>query len=222
MNWQGFYSIAQISRLASIPRTTLYEWQRRGIISPSMQIRETGETGYTYADLTIIKILRALREDKLDLDTAAMALDHLFERLGPPSKGWADASVYIVGNKIYAEQPDGWDVTVATRLGQTVETRLFGDLFERLRDREEPGEILVPEQYVEYVEINPKVMGGQPVVRGTRMPTAVLALLRAKGRTVEYIASLYPWLKKKAIEMAIQYERFLDNAVRPKSFHAAA
>ena len=60
--------------------------------------------GYSYADLTISKILRALRKDQLDLRHAGIALRHLWERLGPPDKGWADANVYIEGNKIYAEK----------------------------------------------------------------------------------------------------------------------
>ena len=213
--WQGFYSTTQVSRLARIPRRTLYEWRRRGVIAPSVQIVEAGrvvDEGYSYADLTIIKILRALREDKLDLDSAGRALRHLFERLGAPSKGWVNTSVYLVGNKIYAEKPDEWDVTVATKHGQRLETRLFADLFQELRAREEPGEILVPEPYSPYVEINPYVMGGQPVVRGTRIPTSILALLRAKGKTLEHIARLYYPLARKTIEKAIQYEQFLDTA----------
>ena len=31
--WQGFYSTAQVSRLAGVPKRTLYHWKARGIIT---------------------------------------------------------------------------------------------------------------------------------------------------------------------------------------------
>ena len=168
--------------------------------------------GYSYADLTIIKIMRLLRDDRLDLTSVGIALKHLFERLGPPSKGWADAHVYIVGKKIYAELPDEWETTTATQFGQRVETRMFGDLFSILRDQEEEGAILIPKDYLRYVEINPNVMGGEPVIRGTRVPTSMLAMLRQKGKTLGDIADLYHPIPRETIAKALDYENFLDRA----------
>ena len=153
--------------------------------------------------LTIIKIMRLLREDRLDLTSVGVALRHLCDRLGPPSKGWVDAHVYIVGRKVYAELPDEWEPTAATQFGQKVETRLFGDLFSILRDQEEEGAILIPKDYLRYVEINPRVMGGEPVVRGTRLPTSILAMLRSKGRSLNDIAALYKPISKETIAKAI-------------------
>ena len=52
-DWQGFYSIAQVARLAQIPRRTLYDWRERGIIEPSLEVvadDEIVEYGYSYAD----------------------------------------------------------------------------------------------------------------------------------------------------------------------------
>ena len=206
--WQGFYSIAQVARLAKIPRRTLYEWRERKIIEPSLEVVDYG---YSYADLTIIKIMRLLRENQLDLTSVGQALRHLYDRLGAPSRGWADASVFIAGRRIYAEFPDEWETTAATQFGQKVETSLFGDLFTILRDQEE-GAILIPQDYLRFVEINPKVMGGDPVVRGTRVPTSILAMLRKKGRSVDEIAQLYSPLPKETIIKAIEYEEYLDRA----------
>ena len=125
--WHGFYSTPQVARLARVPVSTLYNWKKRAIIAPSVElVDENGrvvEEGYSYADLTIIKIIRALREDRLDLTSVGVALRHMYERLGPPSEGWSDAYVYIVGNKIFAEQSDDWQTTSATGFGQKVETR---------------------------------------------------------------------------------------------------
>ena len=214
--WQGFYSTFQVSRLARIPTSTLYDWKARGIIKPSLKLMDGDLVvleGYSYADLTIIRIMRALRQDQLNLNSVGVALRHLYERLGPPDHGWADANVYIVGKRIYAEKQDEWETTAATQLGQKVETRVFGDLFKELREQEEGGSILVPKEFSTAVEINPKVMGGQPVVRNTRVPTSILATLREKGKSLAEIARLYKPIPKGAIEKAIEYECYLDSAL---------
>ena len=56
-------------------------------------------------------------------------------------------------------------------------------------------------------------MGGQPVVRGTRLPTSILAILKEKGKTLRDIARLYSPIPKRTIEKAIEYETFLDGAI---------
>ena len=135
--WQGFYSTPQVARLAQVPLSTLYDWKSRKIISPSMRMMDGNNQvldGYSYADLTIIKILRALREDKLDLRHAGIALRHLWDRLGEPQQGWADAQVFIVGSRIYAVKQDEWETTVATQFGQKIETGLLGDLIDILQE----------------------------------------------------------------------------------------
>ncbi len=214
--WKGFYSTPQVSRLARVPLRTLYDWKSRGIIRPSVLVKDNDLVvldGYSYADLTIIKILRALREDQIDLSSAGIALKHLWERLGPPSRGWADTHVYLVGKRIYAEKQDEWETTAATQFGQKVEPRVFGDLFQELKEQEEEGSILVPKDFRAVVEINPEVMGGQPVVRGTRVPTSILATLKSKGKSIKELARLYTLIPKGNIQKVIAYENFLDTAV---------
>ncbi len=220
-DWQGFYSTAQVSRLARIPLSTLYEWKRREIIAPDVEVlNEHGQIvdhGYSYADLTIIKIMRAVSDKRLDLKSAHRTIRHLFQRLGPSDMGWADAYVYIVGNKVYAEQPDEWDVTAATQSGQRAERRMFGDMFEELRGLEEPGAILIPRDFRPFVEINPAVMGGDPVVRGTRVPTSILATLRRKGKSLAELARLYRPIAERFIDKAVKYEEFLDSTIAEPS-----
>ena len=218
--WQGFYSTSQVSRLARVPRSTLYAWRAKNILQPSVQILsgdQAVDEGYSYADLTIIKLMRALRADKLDLRSVGIALRHLFDRLGPPHQGWHDAHVYIMGNKVFAELPDEWETTAATKFGQKVETRVFGELFPILREQEEKGSILVPAEFSQYVEINPGIMGGQPVVKDTRVPTAVLATLADKGRSLSELANLYAPIEHQAIKAAIDYERALAEPIAQSS-----
>jgi uncharacterized protein (DUF433 family) len=198
--------------LARIPTSTLYEWRRRGIIRPSLEFVEGGlvaDEGYSYSDLTLVRIIKALRDKHLDFDSAAKAIHHLYERLGPPDKGWANEKVYVVGNRIYVDKPDEWQVTDATELGQKVMEMLFGDLFEELREGDKEASIIVPPQFRKYVQVKPEVMGGEPVIRGTRIPTATLIALLAKHDIAE-LKMLYRRIPPEKIERAIEYERYLD------------
>jgi len=213
--WLGFYPTSQVARLARIPTSTLYEWKRRGIIAPSVRVISAGEVadeGYSYADLTVVRLLRELRDDHIDLTSAGVALQHLSQRLGPVDSGWADAHVYFVGNRIYAERPDEWGITDATGFGQRLEERLFGDYFEELRRLEEGASIIIPEVFRRSIEIDPEIMGGEPVLRNTRVPTAVLMELVREGAKVRDVVALYRPIPKEDIEAAIAYERYLDEA----------
>lgn len=214
--WQGFYTTAQVSRLSGVPVATLNEWRRRGIIRPSLQLMEAGlvaDEGYSYADVTLIRVLRALRSRQLDFDSAGKALRHMYARLGPPNRGWANERVYVLGNRIYVDRPDDWKATDATKLGQRVAEVLFGELFEELRELEEGASILVPPEYQRYVQIDPNIMGGEPVVRDTRVPTSVLMTMLAKYRSIDRLEQLYRPIPRRTIEKAIEYERALDERI---------
>lgn len=208
----GFYSTSQVSRLARIPVSTLYEWRRRGIIRPSLEFVEGGlvaDEGYSYSDLTLVRIIKALRDKHLDFDSAAKAIRHLYDRLGPPDRGWANEKVYVIGNRIYVDKPDEWQVTDATELGQKVMEVLFGDLFDELREGDKEASIIVPPQYRKYVQVKPNVMGGEPVVRDTRIPTATLIALLA-NHDINELKKLYRRIPPEKIDKAIEYERYLD------------
>ena len=216
--WQGFYSTAQVSRLARVPTSTLYAWKAKNILVPSVVLQSHGlvaDYGYSYANLTVIRLMRAIRDRKLNLRSVSIALHHLFERFGPPSKGWADAQVFIVGRHVFAEkrEPDEWGTTTAEQYGQMVETRLFGDLFDELREMEEEGgSILIPKDYVSAVEIDPNIMNGEPVVRNTRITTRVLYMKYVKGKTIDVLARLFK-LAQDVVKKVIEYEKFLSTPI---------
>ncbi|KKQ41152.1 MAG: hypothetical protein US60_C0046G0003 [Microgenomates group bacterium GW2011_GWC1_37_8] len=60
-------------------------------------------------------------------------------------------------------------------------------------------------KYDKYIEINPKVMVGKPVIKGTRIPVGVILNLFANGYTVEKVIKAYPILTKKQIEAALSF-----------------
>ncbi len=210
VEWQGFYSTSQVSRLAGVPSRTLYYWKTKGIIAPSVQvIGESGkeQEGYSYADLAIAKLLRGLRDKSLNLRSVATALRHLYNRFGPPtSSGWQDAHVFVMNNSVYALKPDEWDTTVATLHGQKMMELLAPKLFE------EEAVFLVPRSFAGYVEIDLHVMEGQPVIRNTRVPTAIIAMMFGQGISLNWLVSLYSTIPRLHLRKAIDFERSLDRA----------
>lgn len=60
-------------------------------------------------------------------------------------------------------------------------------------------------KYDKYIEINPKVMVGKPVIKGTRIPVGLILNLLANDYTVEKIIKAYLPLTKKQIEAALAY-----------------
>ena len=59
----------------------------------------------------------------------------------------------------------------------------------------------------ERIEIDPRVCGGQPVVRGTRISVATILEQLADGEPWDSLLSGYPELTRADIQAALQYAR---------------
>ena len=55
------------------------------------------------------------------------------------------------------------------------------------------------------VEINPDVMQGKPVIRGTRIPVGLLLRKLAEGATTQDLLDAYPRLVAEDIRAALDY-----------------
>ena len=55
------------------------------------------------------------------------------------------------------------------------------------------------------IEINPKIMMGKPVIKGTRIPVYVILNLLAEGYDFNEIMKEYPDLTEKDILAALEY-----------------
>jgi uncharacterized protein (DUF433 family) len=55
------------------------------------------------------------------------------------------------------------------------------------------------------IEVNPRVLGGKPVIRGTRIPVHLILELLAAGNSIQDILRQYPQLKEEDVKAAIEY-----------------
>ena len=68
-----------------------------------------------------------------------------------------------------------------------------------------------------YIEINPSVMAGTPVIRGTRVPVRTLAKLVDGGESREALAEDYPHIPQDAYEVAVLWAKGNPRRGRPAS-----
>jgi uncharacterized protein (DUF433 family) len=62
------------------------------------------------------------------------------------------------------------------------------------------------------IEINPAILMGKPIIRGTRIPVELILKLVTKRWTDEQIIKEYPMLKKDDIREALLYaEKLVQN-----------
>lgn len=54
-----------------------------------------------------------------------------------------------------------------------------------------------------YISTDPKIMGGAPVVVGTRIPIARILYLLKEGQTIKEIQEGYPWVPVKKLKGAV-------------------
>jgi uncharacterized protein (DUF433 family) len=61
------------------------------------------------------------------------------------------------------------------------------------------------EHLLERVELNPKIMLGKPVIKGTRLTLEIILEKLAYGQTEDEIIEDYPFLSKEDIKAALLY-----------------
>jgi uncharacterized protein (DUF433 family) len=59
--------------------------------------------------------------------------------------------------------------------------------------------------HTQFIVCDPEICGGQPVLRGTRVPLATVLASLAEGDTVDAILADFPTLTREHVEAAIAF-----------------
>ncbi len=59
--------------------------------------------------------------------------------------------------------------------------------------------------YKERIVRNPKILGGKPVIKGTRIPVSLILERLSEGVSCEELLKMYPTLEREDIMAAIAY-----------------
>lgn len=62
------------------------------------------------------------------------------------------------------------------------------------------------------IEVNPEILGGKPVIKGTRIPIEIIIVMLRDGAGVDEIIKGYPRLTKEDIRAVYEYMLMLVNS----------
>lgn len=63
----------------------------------------------------------------------------------------------------------------------------------------------MPNKEKRRIESNPEVLVGKPVIKGTRVPVALILNLLGHGYSVERVVEAYPILTTEDVQAALEY-----------------
>lgn len=66
-------------------------------------------------------------------------------------------------------------------------------------------EVVMTDELLKRIEINPAVMMGKPIIRGTRIPVELILRKLSEGATEQDLLDAYPRLDKKDFQAAFAY-----------------
>lgn len=219
---RGRYTAQRAAQLAGVPRSTVYDWAREGVVEPDYQ--RSRPMYWSYRDLVFLRMMAWLRtlgmERRLAVDRISFFRDafaHMtdldgFEQIKSDGKSIliGESPVDEVTGAQVLDQGflaflDDFRLVVPAEVEELGSTRLWGP------------DLLTP---VEHVAIDPWVMGGDPCVYGTRIPTStIFALMTQRELRPEAIATLY---RNALSEDDIESAANLENALKTRTPIAAS
>lgn len=208
----GFYTPLEASRISQVPLWTVHDWRRKGIVLPTIEwIDETSKShiGHNFETVVFLRLIKYLREKGISLLQSVTTINKLNIRLGSPSKRWANAKIFVCEKDIIVhDMTDGYGSTIVNKNHQVIWEVFFGDDFKRLKERADA--LLIPEIYMNHVEIDLNIQNGLPILKNTTMLTSTIHELSKSGYAPKDIHDLYPFIALNKIKGAEEYELFLD------------
>ena len=64
--------------------------------------------------------------------------------------------------------------------------------------------------YTDRINVDPKVLSGKPVFKGTRIPISIVLKMLCDGATFQKIIEEYPRLTQEDIKAALDYSPFFS------------
>jgi len=213
--FDGCYDARRTAALSGVPRSTVYDWARKGVVVPS--ISPEREKLWSYADLMALRIVSWLRHPKQlaedvrpasamrDVREALVQLDQLGLDLWD---GGADAfSLYVdLSGRIVIVTPDA----ARDLNGQGVLSDWL-DLLGPFEGVAGSGPDLRRPR--EHLRIVPGKCAGEPHLDGSRLTTVTIAALAERGYALADVARLYPDQRKESLTEAIAFERWFGTSI---------
>lgn len=190
--------IASVLSGASVDQ--LAYWRKRTRSNPPLLVPESKVSGryiYSWADVVALRSIVYLRAEK-SLPRIRKAVE-LLRRL--EADQWEHLSRYtLISTKssIFVQTPGGELVDLERRPGTVLDEVLMADVLEPFENRQ-GREVPALKRPRPSLQVDPGVLGGYPVVGGSRVPFDVVAELAEDGLGAAEIVEIYPSVDPRAI-----------------------
>jgi uncharacterized protein (DUF433 family)/DNA-binding transcriptional MerR regulator len=199
----GAYSPSVAARVARIEYQNFQAWAKANLLHPTpVAFDAKRENIYTYRDLLLIRLIMRLREKGVRTKEIKAALETIEMMSGGDRDAWMKATIIVTDGVVAVFFPDKpeWNPVAAALGTQKMAVVFFPNLINELKEE------LLPADRFPYIEIDPEVLGGAPVIKGTRITTRAIASVRESGENPK---EAYPSLTDQQIANAEAYEEFL-------------
>lgn len=206
---RGRYTAERAHQLSGVPARTLHDWATADVLVPDWLA--ASPRGWSYRDVVYVRMLAWLRGKRMERTGAAERVRYLRKLLSTSEIDptvHSDGTIFLIGeersDRFTGQQAfDGLvEVLDVFKLTEPIEGVSTGELW---------GPSLVRPSERTY--ISPWVLGGEPCVENSRVPSATLhALHVGRGLDAEAIHQLYEFLPVEAIEDALDLEARLRAA----------
>ncbi len=199
----GRYDVERASQLSGIPERTIHHWASAGVMRPDYGGQPLS---WSYRDLVLLRLVAWLRNKDMRTQWVAQRVEAVRSWLEDPT---SDIRVFRSQGQSMVIGDEALDrVSGELLIPQVVEFispwKLFESLPGSLRRTYVGPDLIKP---ASRVTIIPWVMGGEPCIEGTRIPTSTLyALHEQRSLSAVKIAHLYPTVPREAIVQAIELE----------------
>lgn len=208
VNWtlrmpRGSYPVSRASQLSGVPKSTLYDWVRNSILVPDFE--EPLE--WSFRDLVFVRLVAWLRAKDMPRPEVATRVRDVRASLAETPELdvlRSDGHGLFLGESA-ADHRTGQEAmpSVLKLLDEFHMTGAVG--IQEFGHRHLWGPNLLTPSPRSY--ISPRVMGGEPCITETRIPTGtVFALHTERGLDAAAIQSLYKELQLNDVEDAINLE----------------
>jgi uncharacterized protein (DUF433 family)/DNA-binding transcriptional MerR regulator len=194
------------------PRQLGY-WRRSTRSAPPLiepTARRSGRYLYSWADVVALRAIVYLRQEK-SLPKIRTAVGTLREL---EAAEWEHLSQYRLertAETIVVQTPSGEILDLERAPGTVLESILMDDVLGPfdVEDREVPS----LRQPRPLLTVDPRILGGYPVVAGSRVPFDSVAALADEGAEEAEIIELYPSVNPAAIPDALDFARHVAQVV---------
>ncbi len=198
----GAFTEEQTASLAGVSRAKLREWDRRGLLSPSLGVTEPhipyGRL-YSFRDLVSARVLGQLREAGVSYQDLIRVHARLSSLSDAP---WSSTVLYVLGKQVVIKVAGSrhrhnplTDQQIFDIPLKVVISGVRADIA-KLNERREPGRI----------ERDRFVAQNQYVIAGTRIPVADVQGFAAANYSTARILREYPSLSAEDVAAAVAFE----------------